>query len=162
MRTSLYVDLSNIHYQAKKLIGREVDYQKIKDWVQGLGNIVDFRVYGADSQNKSDEAFKKFLIHIGAVCNFKHPKTFINPDGVSRTKGNCDVDLCVDVMDNVTPDKTDMLVLLSSDGDFVPMVNAILKRGIKVLILGINISNSLRAITECVEIPESLFRDIKW
>lgn len=78
----------------------------------------------------------RFYIKIekfGYKLILKPVKTFFDPDGLPIRKANCDVDMTFSLMHD--EDKFDRVLILSGDGDFLPVLKHLRSNGKEVLIL---------------------------
>ena len=62
----------------------------------------------------------------------KATKEFIDASGRRKVKGNMDIELAVDAME--LAEHVDQIVLFSGDGDFRSLVEAVQRRGVRVLL----------------------------
>jgi len=115
------------HHFIEKYIGlKEQDYASYKvvyaSWHQGL-----FTIKGAtDDQLRRERNLYHDLMHAGI-----EPK-YLPMAGSLGEKGT-DVALAVDALQMGLDKKIDIAVLVTGDGDFVPLVRALNKQGVRVL-----------------------------
>jgi uncharacterized LabA/DUF88 family protein len=92
-------------------------------WFQGL-----FPSGGAaEQQLRFDRNLDNDLLHAGIV-----PKYLLVSQSGQAEKGT-DVALAIDALQIGLEDKIDIAVLVSGDGDLVPLVRALMKQGIRVM-----------------------------
>lgn len=92
-------------------------------WFQGM-----FGVAQADErQLKTDRMLYQDLMHAGI-----EPKFMPMPQSGSSEKG-ADVALAIDAMQVGLGGLIDIAVLVTGDGDFVPLVRALMKQGVRVM-----------------------------
>lgn len=92
-------------------------------WFQGL-----FPVSQANEQHlKSDRHMHLDLMHAGIEPNF------LPVSQSSHTEKGVDVALAIDALQVGLEDKIDIAVLVSGDGDLIPLVRALMKHGVRVL-----------------------------
>ena len=63
----------------------------------------------------------------------KTTKEFVDQAGRRKIKGNIDVELAIDAME-IAP-HIDQMVLFSGDGDFRSLVQAVQRRGVRVVVV---------------------------
>ena len=63
----------------------------------------------------------------------KATKEFVDQTGRRKVKGNMDIELAVDAME-IAP-HIDQMVLFSGDGDFRSLVEAVQRRGVRVIVV---------------------------
>lgn len=92
-------------------------------WFQGM-----FSASGAEEQQlKRDRQLYQDLMHAGV-----EPKFIPMPQSGQNEKGS-DVALAIDAMQIGLEQKIDIAVLVTGDGDFVPLVRALMEQGIRVM-----------------------------
>jgi uncharacterized LabA/DUF88 family protein len=92
-------------------------------WFQGMFGTRD----AEERQLKRDRQLYQDLMHSGI-----EPKFMPMPQSGQNEKG-ADVSLAIDAMQIGLEGKIDIAVLVSGDGDFVPLVRALMKQGIRVM-----------------------------
>jgi len=155
-RIGLFVDVSNLYYTLKREYKRKLDYAKLKEFVEDMGEIQVMIAYGA-SKNGCAKKFIYKLDTLGYQTKFKEVKTFQNATSI-RHKADQDVAIAVDMLNMC--DRLDLIILVSADGDLLPAVETLMSKGINVLIIGCNISHDFKAVArEVIEIPQSLLEN---
>lgn len=151
-KIGIFVDLSNLYYAAKdRYNGRKPDYAKVYEYCSSFGVVTTAVAYGAQSGHGA-QGFYHALSKIGFSLKLKEPKKV-----GGKVKANCDVDLVVDSIKAVRDLGIDMVVLLTADGDFAPLVSYFREQGCVVMVIGCNISHELHAAANhVVEIPDSM------
>lgn len=115
-RIGVYVDAQNIYYSARFLFNRKVDFQAIlKDAVRGR-QLIRAIVYVIKAEMAGEQAWFDKLEQIGFEVKSKDIQIF--PGGAK--KGDWDIGIAMDAIE-IAP-KLDTIVLVSGDGDFVPLV----------------------------------------
>lgn len=114
LHSTAYIDGSNLYHSVK---GKDFDYGKFRVWLKDKFN-VDRAYIFLGLIDKNREIYKK-LEKSGYLLIFR--KILTNKEG--QIKANCDSDLIVKATMDVYETKENFGVLLvSSDGDFVPFV----------------------------------------
>lgn len=156
MRTGFFVDLSNLYYCCSKTYNRRPDYEKIRDFIISRwvpeGNSLYAEVFGFQAGNESS-AFIASMRKLGYVTNYKRPRTVHG----NIKKADSDLDVAMQIVRKIND--LDLIILASGDGDFVPVIQWIKEQNVKTIVLGCNVSQSLKRITECHEITEDLLCD---
>src|SRR5205823_3943506 len=135
----VFVDVSNLFYSAKSA-GVEVNYCRLLDFAVAGRDLIRACAYtGVDPENPNQRRFIDFLRANGykVVCKDIHKY-----EG-GRIKANLDIEMAVDIM--LLSENLDVVVIVSGDGDFVPLVEAVQMRGVRceVISFGISTSNEL-------------------
>jgi hypothetical protein len=92
-------------------------------WHQGLFTTKD----ATEKQLRSDRNLYHDLLHAGVEPKYLH----VSPQ--TQGEKGVDVALAVDALQTGLDGKIDIAVLVSGDGDFVPLVRALNKQGIRVV-----------------------------
>jgi uncharacterized LabA/DUF88 family protein len=115
---SLFEDFVRKHYQGF------IDYKVVyAAWYQGL-----YTAKNASEKNlKLDRNRHQDLLHAGIEAKF-HP--------MSQTQGEkgIDVAMAIDIFQIGLEQTMDVAILVTGDGDFVPLVRALMKRGMGVIV----------------------------
>jgi uncharacterized LabA/DUF88 family protein len=128
-KTYAFVDGSNIIYSARAE-GWHVDQKKLFDYLKRKFNVSKaFFYYGKDDENKKQEKFLKKLENFGYSLRVKQIKKYSG-----RIKANCDVDLTMDML--ILMNKYIQAIVLSGDGDFLPLYQYLQKENKDVVIIG--------------------------
>jgi uncharacterized LabA/DUF88 family protein len=154
----VFVDVSNLFYSAKSA-GVEVNYCRLLDCAVAGRDLIRASAYtGVDPDNPNQRKFIDFLRANGykVICKDIHKY-----EG-GRIKANLDIEMAVDIM--LLSENLDVVVLVSGDGDFVRLLEAIQLRGVRceVISFGISTSNELieaaDQFTEITSLP-GIFRN---
>ena len=154
----VFVDVSNLFYSAKSA-GVEVNYCRLLDCAVAGRDLIRACAYtGVDPDNPNQRKFIDFLRANGykVICKDIHKY-----EG-GRIKANLDIEMAVDIM--LLSENLDVVVLVSGDGDFVRLLEAIQLRGVRceVISFGISTSNELieaaDQFTEITSLP-GIFRN---
>lgn len=199
MRTYAYIDASNLFYGGKKSLGWSIDYQKLRNYLEGKYQVSRMYFFGGveihkfpfdylkndtvplrdiekylvnlaneKSDNISEVELKlldrhlkrvRFYIKIekfGYNLILKPVKTFYDVDGVSIRKANCDVDMAFYLMRDINA--FDRVIILSGDGDFLPVLKHLKENKREVLIL----ARSLRTAKEMKKFAGDKFLDFEY
>jgi len=124
-RVGIFVDIQNVYYGAKDSFNGKVDFQKLLNNVLKKRKLVKANVYLIDSK-VNNRKFMDCLNLLGYTIRIKNLK--IRGDGSS--KGNSDIEMAIDVLNEC--DKIDTAALITGDGDFVPLVEYLKSKNIRV------------------------------
>lgn len=136
-KTAVFIDGSNIHASARAL-GFDIDYQRLLAWFQANTNLVTARYYTAILEGEEYNAVRPlvdWLAYNGYVVVSKAAKKFTDSNGHQRVKGNMDGELSVDILSMAWSRHLDDVVLISGDGDFRYLVNAVQNMGVRVTVI---------------------------
>ena len=134
-KIALFIDGANLYATAKTL-GFDIDYKRLLKEFQSRGNLLRAFYYTAiieDQEYSSIRPLVDWLDYNGYTVVTKATKEFIDANGRRKVKGSMDVELAVDAME--LAEHIDQMVLLSGDGDFRPLVEAVQRRGVRVTVI---------------------------
>jgi uncharacterized LabA/DUF88 family protein len=132
----VFVDVSNLFYSAKSA-GVEVNYCRLLEHAVAGRDLIRASAYtGVDPDNPNQRKFIDFLRANGykTICKDIHKY-----EG-GRIKANLDIEIAVDIM--LLSENLDVVVLVSGDGDFVRLIEAIQQKGVRCEVIGFGISTS--------------------
>src|SRR6476619_375739 len=132
----VFVDVSNLFYSAKSA-GVEVNYCRLLEHAVAGRDLIRACAYtGVDPDNPNQRKFIDFLRANGykVVCKDIHKY-----EG-GRIKANLDIEMAVDIM--LISENLDVVVIVSGDGDFVRLVEAVRLRGVRCEVISFGISTS--------------------
>jgi uncharacterized LabA/DUF88 family protein len=130
-RVIVFIDGSNLFYAASDL-EIEIDYVKLLSYLVDKAYLVHVLFYtGNDPENKKQCEFLKWMSGHGFRVIAKALTQA--PNGVK--KANLDVEIAVDMM--MLARYCDTAVLVSGDGDFAYVVDAVAKQGVRVEVVGL-------------------------
>lgn len=120
-KIAVFVDVQNIYYTCKQAYGRSFNYRKFWQQLLQSGEICFAYAYAIDKKDDQQIKFQDALRHIGFEVKLK---PFIQrADG--SAKGDWDVGITIDVLTLAA--EVDTVVLLSGDGDFDLLLQAVYK-----------------------------------
>lgn len=159
-RVGVFVDVQNMFYSAKALHQSKIDYSKLLQEVVGNRNLVRAIAYVVKKENVDQSSFTEALQRLGYEIKSKELR--LRPDGTA--KGDWDMGIAIDTI-AIAP-KLDTVVLVSGDGDFVPLVEMLKAHGCRVEVVSFRRSTSndlIEAATQYTAIEESmLFKEKKF
>jgi len=134
-RVGIFVDVQNLYYSARSLYGAKVNFKEIlKEAVKGR-NLIRAIAYVIKADVKDEKNFFDALSKIGYEVRAKDLQIF--PGG--QKKGDWDIGIAMDSIEQAQ--KLDTIVLISGDGDFVPLVQH-LRRALGCRVEGIAFGSS--------------------
>ncbi len=134
-KIALFIDGANLYATAKSL-GFDIDYKRLLREFQSRGYLVRAFYYTAvieDQEYSSIRPLIDWLDYNGYSVVTKATKEFVDQTGRRKVKGNMDIELAVDAME-LAP-HIDQMVLFSGDGDFRSLVEAVQRRGVRVVVV---------------------------
>jgi len=151
-RVAVFIDAQNLYHSAKNLYKRKVDFGAIvKEAVSGR-KLVRVIAYVITSEAGDEKGFFDALTKIGIETKTKDLQIFSG----GAKKGDWDVGLTVDAI-TIAP-KVDAIVLVSGDGDYVPLVKYLQIHAIQVEVasFGKSTSGKLReAVDDFIDLSDN-------
>jgi uncharacterized protein (TIGR00288 family) len=151
-RVAVFIDAQNMYHSARSMFQARVNFKEIlKNAVSGRKLV---RAFGYVIRTKTGEEspFFEALTNLGIETRVKDLQEFYG----GAKKADWDVGLVVDAIR--TADTVDTIVLVSGDGDFVPLVEYLKNNGrrVEVMAFGRSASGKLReAADEFIDLGES-------
>lgn len=135
-RTMLFIDGSNF-YQASRALGFTIDFNRLRTYFrQRCGPITRAYYYTALPPAQNNQATKNladWLSHNGFTVVSKETREFTSQKGDRVLKGNLDVEIAVQAMELIP--YMDHAVLFSGDGDFIELIHALQRKGVRVTVV---------------------------
>jgi uncharacterized LabA/DUF88 family protein len=138
-RVAIFIDAQNLYHSAKNLYKRKVNFgQIVKDALAGR-KLVRAIAYVITSEAGDEKSFFEALTKIGIETRTKDLQVFSG----GAKKADWDVGLAVDAI-TMAP-KLDAVVLVTGDGDFIPLVEYLqINAGIQVEVASFGKSSSMK------------------
>ena len=133
-RLAVFIDGANL-YQTARALGFDIDYKRLLRVLSADCRFVRAYYYTAlmdDQEYSPIRPLVDWLDYNGYTMVTK-PLREYGPAGRRKYKGNMDVDIAVDAME-LAP-HLDQVVLISGDGDFRRLVEALQRRGVRVTVI---------------------------
>ncbi|MFC1622864.1 NYN domain-containing protein [Patescibacteria group bacterium] len=140
-RIGMLVDIQNLYYSARVLYKKKVNFKNVL--MSGVANrkLIRAIAYGIKTLEGSEEKFLEAVEKHGFEVKTKDLQIF--PGGAK--KGDWDVGIAVDAIK--MSKSLDVIVLVSGDGDFIPLVEYIQNTtGCRVELIAFKESASARLI----------------
>ena len=134
-KIALFIDGANL-YAASRSLGFDIDYKKLLAAFQQRGYLLRAYYYTAlveDQEYSSIRPLIDWLDYNGYKVVTKPAKEFTDASGRRKIKGNMDIELAIDAMEQA--ETVDHFVIFSGDGDFTTLVDALQRRGRKVSVV---------------------------
>lgn len=134
-RIAIFVDGANL-YSAARGLGFDIDYRKLLELFSSQGRLVRAFYYTAlvdEMEYSPIRPLVDWLDYNGYTLVTKPTKEFTDAMGRRKIKGNMDIELAIDVMEMSA--HVDHIFLLSGDGDFRRLVEAVQRKGVRVSVL---------------------------
>lgn len=148
-KIGIYVDVANIYNNG----GQKLQYHVLREFAsRDFAEPVRMNAYVTydperaerdDGYRKGAKNFHHALRDMGYKVLVKETQWYIDQDGNRFGKANSDLELGIDVL--LQSDNLDRVLLVTGDGDFVRVVQALQNKGLRVEVLGLdNVSAKLK------------------
>ena len=115
-RVAVLIDVQNMYHSAKNLFRSRVNFNEILKTAVGGRQLIRAIAYVIRTESGEEKTFFEALTKMGVETKVKDLQIFAG--GVK--KADCDEGMAVDAVS--LSEKVDALVLVTGDGDFVPLV----------------------------------------
>ena len=139
-RVGVFVDVSNMYHSAKNLYKARVNFRELLKLVTANRQLVRAIAYVIKSDTEEERAFFSALEKAGYELKSKDLQVF--PGGMK--KGDWDVGIAIDAI--TLSKQLDVVVMISGDGDYEPLVDYLKFNGVIVEVAGFGRSTSGRLI----------------
>jgi uncharacterized LabA/DUF88 family protein len=128
-RVALFVDVQNMFYAARERHAR-LDFEALLETITGDRRLVRAVAYVVETKEIDQSAF----IHLLQMKAYevKRKPLKVRPD--RSAKGDWDLEMALDAL--TTAENAEVVVLVTGDGDFVPLVRELKLRGRRVEVYG--------------------------
>lgn len=143
-RVAVFIDAQNLYHTARNLYKRKVNFGAIlKDAIAGR-KLVRAMAYVIKTEQEDEKSFFDALTKLGIETKVKDLQIFSS----GAKKADWDVGMAVDAI-TMSP-KLDAVILLTGDGDFVPLVEYLqIHSGVQVEVVTFGKSASMKLKEAC-------------
>ena len=151
-RVSVFIDAQNLYHSAKNLYRARVNFREILKTAVSQRKLVRAFGYVVRTKTGEEKPFFEALTKLGIETRIRDLQEFY--DGMK--KADWDVGIVVDAIR--TAANVDVIVLISGDGDFIPLVEYLKNQGkrVEVAAFGRSSSGRLKEVAdEFIDLGES-------
>ena len=140
-RVGVFIDTQNLYHSGKNLYHSKVNFGKIVEEAVDGRKLVRAVAYVIATETGDERAFFEALTKVGIETKIKDLQIF----GSGAKKADWDVGLAIDAVKSAP--KLDAVVLVTGDGDFVPLVEYLqMNEGCQVEVVSFGKSTSAKLI----------------
>jgi uncharacterized LabA/DUF88 family protein len=139
-RIGVLIDVQNMYYSAKNLFGAKVNFINVVKGAIRDRNLIRAIAYVVETPQQHEVRFLDALRLQGIELKERDLQVFSS--GVK--KADWDVGITVDAIR--MSDKCDVIVLVSGDGDYIPLVEYLQHKGCKVEVMAFRNTSSSRLV----------------
>ncbi len=129
-RVGIFIDTQNMYYSARYLFKRKVNFKNIIEDGSSERQLIRTLAYVVRTKTQEEQPFFDALMNLGIELREKDLQEFLS----GHKKADWDVGLAIDVVRML--DMLDVVVLVTGDGDFKPLVEFCQSRGRVVELFG--------------------------
>jgi len=162
-RVAIFIDVQNLYHSAKNLYQARVNFREILKTATAGRMLIRAMAYVVKTKTGEEKPFFDALVAIGIETRVKDLQEYYG----GLKKADWDVGIAVDAIK--TSPGVDVVVLISGDGDYVPLVDYLKNHGkrLEVLAFGKSTSTKLReAADEFIDLGEDsgkyLLKKSRW
>ena len=142
-RVGVFIDVQNLYYSAKNLHGKKVNFGNIVKEAVGDRKLIRAIAYVVRTESQEERPFFEALYNLGIETREKDLQIF----NTGTKKADWDVGLTVDAI-RLAP-SLDAVVIVSGDGDYLPLVEYLQKSsGKQVEVVAFGGTSSSRLVEE--------------
>ena len=153
-RIAVFVDVQNMYHSARNIYNARVNFKEILKAAEADRKLINAIAYVITSPSKEEAPFFDALEKSGFKIKTKDLQIF--PGGAK--KADWDVGLAVDAI-RMSP-RLDVVVIVSGDGDYIPLVEYLQNSGVQVELIAFGESCS-KNLVEVVDDFIDLSKDKK-
>ena len=135
-RVAVLIDVQNMYHSDKNIFGARVNFKEVLKTAIAGRELVRAIGYVIKTESGEEKAFLEALVKMGIETRIKDLQIF--PGGTK--KADWDVGMAVDAVR--LAESNDAIVLVTGDGDFIPLVEYLKSRGVQVEVLSFARSTS--------------------
>jgi len=139
-RVAVLMDIQNMYHSAKNIYGARVNFGEVLKSAVAGRKLIRAVAYVVQTETPEEKSFFEALTNLGIETRVKDLQVF--PGGMK--KGDWDVGLAIDAV-KLAP-QLDVLVLVTGDGDFIPLVEYLKNQGRQVELIAFSKSGSSKLI----------------
>lgn len=138
-RVGVFIDTQNMYYSARSLFQRKVNFKNIVEDAVAGRRLIRALAYVVTTKGAEEQPFFDALQKSGIETREKELMIYAS----GHKKADWDVGLAIDVVQML--DLLDVVVIVSGDGDYIPLVEHVQSRGriAEVMAFGETTSSSL-------------------
>jgi uncharacterized LabA/DUF88 family protein len=139
-RVGVLVDVANLYHSAKNLYNSRVEFKEALKYAVGGRNLIRAIAYVIKTETEEETQFFEALLQQGFEIQTKDLQIFAG----GAKKADWDVGITVDAIK--LADKLDSIILMTGDGDFIPLASYLQSKGCLVEVVAFHQTTSSRLI----------------
>lgn len=141
-RVGVFIDVQNMYYSAKNLYNCRVHFGNIVETAVAGRQLVRAIAYVVRAGVPEEQSFFDALTKLGIETKEREVQVFLG----GAKKADWDVGMVVDAI-RLSP-KLDVVILVSGDGDFIPLVEYLQNMGVQTEVMAFRETSSSKLVEE--------------
>lgn len=143
-RVAVLIDVQNFYHSAKNLYKKRVNFKEILKTAVGDRQLIRAFAYVVSTETGEEKTFFEVLQKMGIEIRVKDLQIYYG----GLKKADWDVGLAIDAVRLAS--SVDVIVLMSGDGDFIPLVEFLKNKGtqVEVMAFGKSASSKLQEVAD--------------
>ena len=137
---AVFIDVQNMYHSARNLFNARVNFKEVVDAAVAERKLIRSFAYVVRTKTGEEKAFFEALIKEGIETRVKDLQEFYG----GAKKADWDVGMAIDAVR--TADMADTVVIVSGDGDFLPLIDYLKGRGRRVAVAHLHGGGDLRGL----------------
>lgn len=137
-RVAVFIDVQNMYHSARNLFNARVNFREVVKAAVGGRHLIRSFAYVVQTKTGEEKPFFEALLKEGIEMRVKDLQEFSS----GAKKADWDVGMAIDAVR--TADIVDVIVIVSGDGDFLPLMDYLKGRGRRVEVIAFGRSASQR------------------
>ena len=137
-RVAVFIDVQNLYYSARNIYGAKVNFREILKTAVSQRNLIRAFAYVVRTKTGEEKPFFEALTKLGIEARIKDLQEFYG----GMKKADWDVGIVIDAIK--TSPSVDAIVLVSGDGDFVPLIEYLKNQGKRTEVMAFGKSGSAK------------------
>ncbi len=151
-RVAVFIDAANMYHSAKHIFGARLNFKNVLADAAGEGVIIRAIAYVITTKGGEEKSFIEAISSIGIEIKSKELQEFAS----GAKKGDWDVGLTVDAIRIGM--SVDAIMIVSGDGDYVPLVEYLKNQGKIVEVMAFR-ESAAQKLVEAVDVFHDLSKD---
>jgi len=137
-RVGILFDAQNMYHSAKNLYKKKVNFKAVLKTAVADRKLVRAIAYAIHTETGEEKTFCDALVKLGIEVKTKDLQIFAG----GMKKGDWDVGITIDAVR--LSKSLDVIILISGDGDFVPLIEYLRNQGVQTEVMAFGKSASLK------------------
>lgn len=153
-RVGVFIDVQNLYYSAKNLYGAKVNFGNVVEEAVAGRKLIRAIAYVVRTESGEEQPFFEALYNLGLETRERDLQVYFG----GNKKADWDVGITVDAIR--IAEVLDVVVIVSGDGDYLPLVEYLQNKGRQVEVVSFRETTSTRLVEE-VDSYTNLSDDLK-